>query len=311
MSRQIIVLGLLAAGLSLTGCHSCCKQRGCTSARPSCYGCTDSPQPPPALKPAQPPWRQPSAVPPIASIGGPQQATYLEPRDGSTAPKPLPNGGEAAPTPPAPEEQFPEAGPPVKLLPPRRVGDNRQDDNFDDPRAEVPGPGTREERDGKTAPKDDEIRGILNVKRVSAGVSSGFTPYEVDHYRWLKDKNFRTVLHLRAPGKSNEAIKDGLVSNGIAYERLDVSVNRLTIAAYEKFVKQVDDTRGHPLYVCDADGRLAGALWYLYFRHHKNDSDTNARAEAKLLGLDFTNPDNKEIVLATQALLNLLENPRD
>jgi hypothetical protein len=312
MSRQIIVLGLLAAGLSLTGCHSCCKHRGCTSGRPSCYGCTDSPQPPPALKPALPPRRLPPAVPPIASIGGPQQATFLEPRDGnSQTPKPLPNGGNAAPNPPTPEEQFPEAGPPVKLLPPRRIGaDSRQSDNLDEPRAEVPGPRRRSD-DNRKAPINDSTAGLLNVKKAFEEAYSGFTPYKAEQYRWLADSDFRTILQLREPGADNTEVKRGAAKNGITYVSLDVSAERLNLSVYEKFVKLVNDTGSHRLYVCDNDGRLAGALWYLYFRHHKNYSDTDARAEARLLGLDFTNPDNRDVVLAVQALSALLKKAED
>jgi hypothetical protein len=312
MSRQIIVLGLLAAGLSLTGCHSCKHHRECTSGRPSCYGCTDSPQPPPALKPALPPWRQPAAVPPIASIGGPQQATYLEPRDGSSqTPKPLPNGGEAAPNPPVPEEQFPEAGPPVKLLPPRRIGaDSRQGDNFDEPRADVPGPRRRSDEDRK-APINDSTAGLLNVKKAIDGVYSGFTPFKAEHFRWLAESDFRTVLNLRQRGTDDTEVKRAVAKNGMTYEKLDVPVGPLNLSLYEKFVKQVNDTGSHRLYVCDNDGRLAGGLWYLYFRHHKNYSDASARQEARLLGLDFTNPDNKDFVLKVQALSALLEKDED
>jgi hypothetical protein len=306
MSRQAIFC-VLAAALSLTGCHTC-KRSECISSRPACYNGPAAP--PPHLKPALPPWRQP-AEPPIASIGGPQQATYLEPR-GSSPQTPRPNlsvpgnGGESAPNPPTPEEQFPEAGPPVKLLAPRRIGaDSRQSDNFDEVPADVPGPRRRSD-EGRKAPIDDSTAGLLNVKKAIDGVYSGFTPFKAEQYRWLADSDFRTVLDLREPGTNNTEFKRGAAKNGIAYEKLDVSAGRLTLRAYEKFVKQVNDTGSHRLYVCDVDGRLAGALWYLYFRHEKNYSDTDARAEAKLLGLDFTNPDNRDVVLATQALSSVL-----
>jgi hypothetical protein len=303
MSRRAIILGLLAAGLAAAGCHTC-KRQEFTSNRPGCGNCGDGSVPPrlKAVPTPLPPFRQPPAQPPIASIGGPTPAQHLEPQDKAPAPS-----NEPSPTPPAPGD-FPPADPDVRLLPPRLPSPYRRevakpwpDDN--EPKANVPGPAPKDQ--DKTAPKDDNTARLLNVKQATADVSSGLKPFDVSDVRWLQKKGYAAVLYLHDPATDDTVDRRVSQKAGMAYHGLVASPARLDRKLYEQFVKLVEDKDNHPLYVYDKDGTVAGGLWYLYFHLHKGDSDEDARAKAKKLGLDFEddNEPHKTMVTAVQVFV--------
>lgn len=133
-------------------------------------------------------------------------------------------------------------------------------------------------------------------------VASGQRPFE-DGFSWLKQENYRTILHLRGPGEDDTADKDAAAQRGLQFRSLDVSAETLTPAVVDEFAKIVNDRDALPLFVYDRDGVAAGALWYLYFRTVDKLSDNEARTKASRLGLR-DDEDSKKMMIAIQKYLN-------
>jgi len=134
-------------------------------------------------------------------------------------------------------------------------------------------------------------------------VASGLKPL-LEGLDWLKDNNFRTVVHVRLPGKDDSADRRQVEQRGLRFLSLEASPQTLSKTTIEDFNHIVADPSNLPLFVYDYDGALAGGLWYLHFRMIDHASDQAARQKAARLGLpDDQNGDHKLIWLAIQKLL--------
>ncbi len=133
-------------------------------------------------------------------------------------------------------------------------------------------------------------------------VASGQRPFD-EGFSWLKHENYRTILHLRAPGEDDSADREAATQRGLQFRSLDVSPATLTPALVDDFAKIVNDRDALPLFVYDRDGVAAGAMWYLYFRSVDKLSDAESRAKASRLGFR-DDEDSKNMLLAIQKYLN-------
>lgn len=291
-------LPLLAAVglLSLAGCKTCRYSEYSASrvGGPASCGCTSA-LPPGRLVPApmmQPPLAgaprpdgQFYAAPPQAAASDPNgtaPVTYLEPapnRGGGNGGGG--NGGGAAPDlrmrPPA---QGGQPGttrePPVANVPPAPPEEKPKPTDGDG--------GTAEKPKASSEPDAQSAIDLPGFAIARQGVATGIQPFP-DGVTWLKNKGYKAVLHLRAPGEDNAAAKRQFESKGLKYASVEASPARLTVELYRDFVKAVDDKTTHPLFVYDRDGSVAGGLWFLYNRVHLKASQKQSLAEAQRLGL--------------------------
>ena len=127
--------------------------------------------------------------------------------------------------------------------------------------------------------------GIPRFASVKERVAVGLRPMLPDGLDWLQDNNYRTVLHLRRPGEDGTADRKQVEKRGITYLSLEVSPATLSKQLIEEFNRTVANSAGHPLFVYDRDGALAGALWYLHFRTVDGSGDEVARVRAGAFGL--------------------------
>jgi protein tyrosine phosphatase (PTP) superfamily phosphohydrolase (DUF442 family) len=135
-------------------------------------------------------------------------------------------------------------------------------------------------------------------------VASGQQPYP-DGVAWLSAHNYRTVLHVRAPGEDEAAARRLFEKYGLRYLSLEVSPRTLTRETVERFIQTVSDNANLPLFVYDRDGSLAGGLWYLYYRLHDRQGDEKARTEASRLGFrQEAEGSHREMWLAVQNYLS-------
>ena len=145
-------------------------------------------------------------------------------------------------------------------------------------------------------------KGIPQFAMARDQVASGQHPFD-DGFSWLKQENYRTLLHLRTPGEDDSADREAATQRGLQFRTLDVSAENLTPALVEDFAKIVGDRDALPLFVYDRDGVSAGALWYLYFRSVDKLSDAESRTKASRLGFR-DDEDSKKMMLAIQKYLN-------
>lgn len=141
---------------------------------------------------------------------------------------------------------------------------------------------------------------------VKPQVASGQKPF-ADGLNWLKEKGYRTVLHVRPPGEDDTAARRQFEAKGFRYLSLDVSPQTLTPEVVDRFNRTVTDSTNLPLYVYDRDASLVGGLWFLHFRIIDGLTNEKATAEAARLGL---NPDadtgpHREMWLAVQKYLQV------
>jgi protein tyrosine phosphatase (PTP) superfamily phosphohydrolase (DUF442 family) len=163
-------------------------------------------------------------------------------------------------------------------------------------------PRVKEEGTRPAPPSPVPPKGIPQFAMARDQVASGQRPFE-EGFAWLKQENYRAILHLRAPGEDDSADRDTVTQRGLQFRSLEISPETLTPALVEDFAKIVGDRDLLPLFVYDRDGVSAGALWYLYFRNVDKLSDAEARAKASRLG--FRNDEeSKKMMIAIQKLLN-------
>jgi protein tyrosine phosphatase (PTP) superfamily phosphohydrolase (DUF442 family) len=148
---------------------------------------------------------------------------------------------------------------------------------------------------------------IPQFATIKANVAGGQEPF-ADGILWLKKHGYRSVLHVRAPGESDDVVRKQYEQAGLRYAVLDVSPQTLTKEIVDQFNRIVGDKDSLPLFVYDKDGSLAGPLWYLHYRIVEEASDEKARGEAERLGFK---PDRGEAYmqmwLAVQKLLGELK----
>jgi protein tyrosine phosphatase (PTP) superfamily phosphohydrolase (DUF442 family) len=146
--------------------------------------------------------------------------------------------------------------------------------------------------------------GIPQFAEVSDQVATGLRPSLDDGLDWLQAHDYRTVLHLRAPGEVDSADRQQVEKRGLTYLSLEVSPETLTRARADEFVAFVRSPARQPLFVYDRDGSLLGPLWYYLFRTADNLSADAAHQRARTLGLreERAGP-YRAMWLAVQALL--------
>lgn len=268
------------------GCaHLCCKP--VTAARPIRSSFAPPPRiivPPVALPPVgvdpsvrmmPPGWRPaPDSVAPRIQMYPPEWRAVPD-TPGRTGEPPL---------------ATPDAAPPrIRLLPPESTSPR------DEARGATPAP----------APTPRLPEGIADFAMARDRVASGLRPL-LDGLDWLQANNYRTVLHLRAPGQDDSADRREVEKRGLTYLRLEVAPNVLTRNVLEEFNRTVTDATRLPLFVYDKDGRMAGALWYLHFRTVEKLGDEAARTRALALGLrgNEANGEDRLLWLAIQKVLS-------
>ncbi len=126
--------------------------------------------------------------------------------------------------------------------------------------------------------------GIRQFATAMDNVAVGLQP-SGEGLEWLKAHGYRAVLHIHLPGEDETTDRKTAEQHGLKYSSLEVSPQALTKATAQEFNRSVGDTSNHPLFVYDADGALAGGLWYLHFRLNQQFSDDVARLRASALGL--------------------------
>jgi protein tyrosine phosphatase (PTP) superfamily phosphohydrolase (DUF442 family) len=168
------------------------------------------------------------------------------------------------------------------------------------PQEEPQPPRTREERDTASTLPVGIAQFALAWERVAAGLKP-----TIDGLDWLRDKGYRTVLHLRAPGEDDSADRKQVSKRGLKYVSLEVAPQTLSKDVLDEFSRLVTEAQGYPLFVYDRDGMVAGGLWYLYFRTVEKDTDDAARVKAARLGLgENTGGEHKAMWLAIQKYLS-------
>jgi protein tyrosine phosphatase (PTP) superfamily phosphohydrolase (DUF442 family) len=175
-----------------------------------------------------------------------------------------------------------------------------------------PAPKVQEGREHSPGSTEEKARipslpvGIPNFAAVNDQVASGLKPL-LEGLDWLQAKGYRTVLRIKQPGEDDAADRREVEKRGLKYLSLEVSPATLTMASVEQFSRIVGDAAGHPLFVYDKDGMLAGGLWYLHFRTVDKAGDETARTKANRLGLkEEAVGDHKAMWLAIQKLLSNL-----
>jgi protein tyrosine phosphatase (PTP) superfamily phosphohydrolase (DUF442 family) len=191
-----------------------------------------------------------------------------------------------------------------KLYPPevleKNTGEPPLIDDKRDPGAFPQGPDNK--------PRTAFPAGIPQFAKAVENVWGGLRPSIDDGLDWLAAKEYRTVLHLRAPGEPESPDRKQVEKLGMTYLSLEVSPQTLSRDKFDEFVKVVGDIARRPLFVYDQDGSIAGPLWYLYFRKVGGNDDGPARVRADALGLraDREGP-HRLMWLAVQKYLD--ENP--
>jgi protein tyrosine phosphatase (PTP) superfamily phosphohydrolase (DUF442 family) len=161
-------------------------------------------------------------------------------------------------------------------------------------------PGVAEER----APTPPLPVGIPQFATAKERVTNGLRP-QLDGLDWLQANGYRTVLHIRPPGEDDTADRRQVEKRGLRYVSIELSPQTLTRTVADEFNRIVGDASGHPLFVYDREGMLAGGLWYLHFRIVDGLSDEAARTRAAGLGLrEDLNGTHRTMWLAIQKLLS-------
>jgi len=228
--------------------------------------------------PGNPPSQDTAFVPPVP---GDPQISRFSPDSGARLSQPLPMNPTPADTPSA------------KLMPPLSIPSKPTTDL-------PPMPKATEEPPLAEAAFPADIPQFAIVKK---DVASGQQPFP-DGIQWLKDHGYKTVLHIRAPGKPDTAAKDVFELRGFRYILLEVSPTTLTKEVVDNFNQIVADEKNRPLFVFDKHSAQAGALWYLHFRTVQGMSDEKARIEAARLGFKQDQDDNhRDMWIAVQNYL--------
>jgi protein tyrosine phosphatase (PTP) superfamily phosphohydrolase (DUF442 family) len=157
-------------------------------------------------------------------------------------------------------------------------------------------------------PKTAFPAGIPQFAKAVENVWGGLRPSIDDGLDWLAAKEYRTVLHLRAPGEPESADRKQVERLGMTYISLEVSPQSLSRDKFDDFVKVVGDVARRPLFVYDQDGSIAGPLWYLYFRKVGANDDQPARVRANTLGLR-ADPQGQHLLMWLAVQKYLEENP--
>jgi protein tyrosine phosphatase (PTP) superfamily phosphohydrolase (DUF442 family) len=270
MIRSIVGIVAGVTLLAAAGCkHTCCRKSTCSSCPPASPLATPLIQPQPAF-----PVPRNEVLPP-----GPPP-----PGIGVTPPlNPTPSGFGAI-------ASAEGAAPGIQLLPPQ-LGESVE-------QASASEPAIAESKPTPTLPV-----GIPEFAPAIANKVTGGRKPNLDGLDWLKANGYRSVLLLRKAGESDAADRRQFESRGLTFASLEVTLTSLDRSTVAQFDHQVANPSSQPLFVYDADGSLAGPLWYLHFRRVERLSDEAARAKAERLGLKLDDRDPRIGWLAVQDFL--------
>jgi hypothetical protein len=204
------------------------------------------------------------------------------PSPAPTPPPSPPSSGFAAakPLPPGPKLFAPEVVEKSTEEPPL-VDEKAEKTQSASPPPVPPSPASPEKKAKSSVPA-----GIFNFSQAVAGVFAGQRPMIDDGLDWLAENNYKTVVHLRAPGEADGPDRKLIEERfRMKYISFDVSPEMLSKARVEDFVRLVREVARQPMFVYDQDGALAGPMWYLYFRTAESLSEDEARIRANGLGL--------------------------
>ncbi len=291
MNRTLSVCLVLTSTASFLaqGCSHCCNRTptaACTAfAAPNSY---------PVYQPLPAP---PRAVSPVVIPGAAARIPAYPPPAAPTPSVWLPPSG-ARPQEPTPQPhvgarlQVPDFAPA-----PPRVSEGQV-------RATEPTPRVTE---SETRPPSPALPpGIPQYVLPKDQVAAGLRPL-LDGWDWLKEKGYKTVLHVRRPGEDNTADRQEVEGRGLRYLSIEVSPESLSQAIVDQFSHVVSDPANYRLFVYDKDGTLAGGLWYLHFRLAEKLPDAEARTKAAPLGFkEDAAGEGRLMTLAVQKLLSEL-----
>ena len=252
MYPRLLSLALAVAfGLAgLSGCQSCCNKTA--PVQSDCPNCVDQIQPPPAPRMVPVP-----LTPGVGPVGGPcagdlpdaLSRTSACARRDRYACSPGPTARWPGIRHPPIQEFLEEQSPPPPGAERRDAGRAPSGISKEPPIASVP---------SKPVPSVDERRetpdpiDIPSYTLAVPNVASGLKPFP-DGIDWLKQRGFKTILHLKQPGEEDTAVRR-LCSR----RRVSDSSQRgrhlrgvTTKELYEQFNRLVTDTASHPLYVFD------------------------------------------------------------
>jgi protein tyrosine phosphatase (PTP) superfamily phosphohydrolase (DUF442 family) len=287
---------------------------GCQSSKKRCDTCP----------PAPPPGGQYVTPPPGAQIGVPPGGTILPPAS-------PPPGAPAAPPPSFPGGAgYPPVasfyGPSIHLGVPDSVYEAPQVAESKSP-APPPAPAPAgssgsikllaPEFGSSSSPATPPVNPPVNAPAATPTMPVGIVDFApaipdrvaagrkpaLDGLDWLKANGYKSAVLIRRPGESDAADRKQIEARGLSFVSLEVSPATLSAKTVDDFAKLVSDSATLPAFVYDADGSLAGGLWYLYFRRVEKLSDEAARLRATRLGLKETDGPQREMWLAIQKVL--------
>lgn len=304
MLRNLWWIGIVGILLVNFGCGTLCRRPMCNRSAPA--GATTYVPPPPPVPVGTAP---PTVNGPIAPAGafGPPSAFPTVPPQGATFDRP-PSQFPTAPPPQSPPSMTPivpkdQGRVESKWTPP----DNR-DGN---PRIQLYAPEAIDKEPSVNGPKSaprTTFPPIAQFAEARANVYSGLRP-SADGLDWLKANRLGTVVQVRLPGEDDATFKKQVEDRGIRYVAFEVSPTTLTKEKADEFIRIVRDAGAQGLFVFDADGSLAGSMWYLYLRWAEVLDDDAAQLRARPLGLqNMQAGQHRDMWLAVQRLLS--ENTR-
>ncbi len=234
---------------------------------------------------------------------GPQPPTWRYPADTGVRTLPPPNAGYANQQRSVVQLQAPTYDPGPATMPRVKEEETRTAPPSQPSQPSLPSlPSQPSQPSLPSQPSPVPPKGIPQFAMARDQVASGQRPFD-EGFSWLKQENYRTILHLRGPGEEDSADREAATQRGLQFRSLDVSPENLTPALVDDFAKTVNDRDALPLFVYDRDGVAAGAMWYLYFRSVDKLSDAESRTKASRLGFR-DDEDSKKMLLAIQKYLN-------
>lgn len=276
----------LLAGILIVaaGCrHTCCKKSTTLLSSPPPGATIITPQ-----RPAPPPGA--TIITPAPSGAAPEVLTPAPPPPNTPPLNQTPSGyGSIA--------RAPDPAPTIRLLPPE-LGESVQ-------QASAEEPAKAEKVESKAAAPSPTLPvGIPGfAAAIGEKVANGRKP-ALEGLDWLKANGYKSAILIRKPGESDAADQRQFESRGMSFTSLELTLANLDRSVVEQFNQQVANPNRQPLFVYDADGSLAGPLWYLYFRRVERLDDDAARAKAERLGLKFGERDQRLSWLAIQDFLS-------
>lgn len=286
-ARLLLTASLITLTSATQGCqqYQCRRpfQATCPRCAPACPTCppragaiVPGPVPAGAFAPPTPSFA-PAPSPGLPPAPVPSAAPNLDTRSFSSPAAPLPSwqapqGNGRQPLPDATTSEPPVARDGGVRLQPPVISEV--------PRLETPKPAVTEER---LLPTPSLPVGIPQFAAAKERVTSGLKP-ALDGFDWLQANGYRSVLHVRGPGDTDNADRVTIEKRGLKYISIEVTPQTLPQALAE-FNRLVSDKALQPLFVYDRDGMLTGGLWYLHFRAVDKLPDDAARRKAAALGL--------------------------